>query len=162
MIYSSEANESQTLLPALSRQSEMTVWTKLPGSGTTLPDLSDRWITTMMPIGARLPNGSVKPLAKSSWQCATLLLAQADNRPCTEPMLIAPRKSAAVIAAILVQLTGTLERKVSCRSTVLRHNISCTLPMVYLRIVILSGLSVSRSSTVLDRALRHASAARCA
>jgi hypothetical protein len=104
--------EPQTLLPALSRQSELTVWTKLRGSGATLQDLSDRWITMMMPIGARLPNGSVKPLAESLVESATLLLAQADNRPCAEPMLIAHRESAAVVvAAILVRLGATFRKK---------------------------------------------------
>jgi hypothetical protein len=66
----------------------------------------------MMPIGARLPNGSVKPLAESLVESATLLLAQADNRPCTEPMLIAHRESAAVVvAAILVRLGATFRKK---------------------------------------------------
>jgi hypothetical protein len=65
----------------------------------------------MMPIGARLPNGSVKPLAKSLVESAALLLAQADNRPCTEPMLTAHRESAAVVAAILGRLAGTSRKK---------------------------------------------------
>jgi hypothetical protein len=96
----------------MSRQNELVELAKFRGPIGTEKDLSDRWITTMMPIGARLPNGSVKPLAESLVESAAQLLTQADNRPRTDPVLIAHREAAAaVVAAILGRLAGTSRKK---------------------------------------------------